>query len=362
MAAAASLDQGEVPEELKKAFNSAGYPLPDPLEVVVQDAGSLWIIRQPRQAAGADSEAPKEKGHQPAGPSYSAYIEDGKLNVYRGSIAYKLAVEEAEHDAERAVELAEEFGIGFGGAVDLVRNDPAKTFAAKCSSCHRYDGHDGTGAPVADPQTAPDLAGFGSRAWIEGLLDPERVDSPHYFGGTAFKEGDMAAFVKDSVAAFEDPQKQNLAKAVKALSAEAHLPYQQELDSDDAEEIAAGRELLAGNEGELGCIDCHKYHDAGDLGSAPTLTDYASERWLIGMIREPTHEKYYYDRNDRMPNFGDGGLTERQLELLVKWLRMDPHRHDADADHAHAEPEPKGKDKGKPKPKPKEKAPEEKAK
>ena len=59
----------------------------------------------------------------------------------------------------------------------LLRNDPLtqgpRLFARNCASCHRYDGHNGLGAPVTDPQSAPDLKGFATlfdAAAARGLL------------------------------------------------------------------------------------------------------------------------------------------------------------------------------------------------
>jgi len=86
--------------------------------------------------------------------------------------------------------------------------------------------------------------------------------------------------------------------------------------------------LLAGS---VSCTDCHKFHDQGELGSAPDLTGYGSREWLLGMIDNPQHERFYSgDRNDRMPAFADDSehpernlLSPRELSLLVDWLRGD---------------------------------------
>ena len=102
--------------------------------------------------------------------------------------AYQVAVKDADRMAERVKELARSpAGIPSSGAVTLLRNDPLtqgpKLFAKNCASCHRYQGHDGTGHVPRDPQAASDLAGFGSRAWLTGLLDPARISTTNYFGG-----------------------------------------------------------------------------------------------------------------------------------------------------------------------------------
>src|SRR5262249_3651563 len=122
------------------------------------------------------------------------------LLTYRAASAdrhnpdYAAAVRAAERDAERAVELAHApSGIPPTGAVTLLRTDAftqgPKLFAKNCASCHRYDGHDGLGAKPKDAATAADLKGFGSRAWLTGLLDPQRIDTVQYFGGSKLKNG-----------------------------------------------------------------------------------------------------------------------------------------------------------------------------
>src|SRR6185312_2596756 len=104
---------------------------------------------------------------------------------------------------------------------------------------------------------ASDLKGFASREWLAGLLDPRRVDSPHYFGGTKFKEGKMVKFVKKDVAGFSDEQKAQLKKVLTALSAEAGLKFQRGLDQRDAALIAEGKTLIT-TEG-MRCTECHQF-------------------------------------------------------------------------------------------------------
>ena len=85
------------------------------------------------------------------------------------------------------------------------------------------------------------------------------------------------------------------------LAAEAELPARTAMEQHDVAMIAEGRKLLTG---ELGCTDCHQFHNQGDLGSAPDLTGYGSRQWLLGMIANPQGERFHADdRNDRMPAF-----------------------------------------------------------
>jgi ubiquinol-cytochrome c reductase cytochrome b subunit len=116
-----------------------------------------------------------------------------------------------------------------------------------------------------------------------------------------------------------------LQQVARALSAEAALAPQQTQDRADAAEISRGRELISG---DLGCTDCHRFGDQGDLGSAPDLTGYGSRAWLQEMIARPTAERFYGDRNDRMPSFAPDQshtaanlLSPHELSLLTDWLR-----------------------------------------
>jgi len=241
--------------------------------------------------------------------------------------AYQAAVKEAHRNAERVKLLARSpSGIPSAGAVTLLRHDPLtqgpKLFAKNCASCHRYDGHDGTGAKPTDEQTASDLKGFGDRAWLSGLLDPERISSTNYFGGTRFKDGKMARFVKRDVPKYSAEEKENLQKIIAALSAEAQLPAQREMDEREAERIKEGKHLIASE--EIRCTECHRFYQEGDDPTAPDLTGYGSRAWLIEFIGNAAHARFYGERNDRMPAFGAKQMLDDQaIGLLADWLRGD---------------------------------------
>lgn len=240
--------------------------------------------------------------------------------------AYLSAVRDAEREAARVKVLAKSQGIPPEGAASLLRKDPMtqgpKIFAHNCASCHRYDGHDGTGRVPKEPQTAPDLRGFASRAWLEGMLDPARIDTVHFFGGTKFKDGRMVRFVKKDVPKYTPEQKENLRKVLLALSAEAQLKAQQVVDQRDAQAISQGRVLF--NNEELRCAECHEFHKEDEDATGPNLTNYGSREWMIAFIVNPAHERFYSKRNDRMPKFGDDKILEPQaIELVIDWLRGD---------------------------------------
>jgi ubiquinol-cytochrome c reductase cytochrome b subunit len=243
----------------------------------------------------------------------------------RRNPAYVAGLKSAEFEADRVKEMAQSpAGISQLGAVNLLRTDPLtqgpKLFSKNCASCHRYDGHDGLHRQPKDPQSASDLRGFASRAWLGGLLDPEKVGGTNYFGGTKLRDGKMAKFVKKDVAGFAAPEKEQLQKIIMALSAEAQLKSQREFDQRDTAAIAEGRTLLASD--TMRCTECHQFHKPNEDASGPELTGYGSREWLIGIVTNPKHERFYGKRNDRMPAFGaDQILDAASLGLIVDWLR-----------------------------------------
>jgi len=262
--------------------------------------------------------------------------DQAKIAAYRGKLVefeqytkskeYLEAVEHAEVESRRVVTLAEApAGIPFSGAITLLREDPKtqgpKLFVRYCGSCHT---HLPPGAAVSDQASAPNLYGFADRAWVAGLLDPKKIATHEYFGGTAHREGQMVGYVKDTLSEWKP---EDVKAVVAALSAQAELKSQVELDEKDAALIDAGRKLIENDEH---CVSCHRFHDKGELGGAPDLTGYGSREWLIGMISAPTHERFYSDGNDRMPAFAEqpgdspkNTLSQKSLGLIVDWLRGD---------------------------------------
>jgi len=258
---------------------------------------------------------------------------------------YLAAVAEAEAQAARTIELAQSpAGIPPIGALAMVAHDAKtqgpKLFRQHCAACHSHfdpaKGDDLTQRIVTDTPSAANLWRFGSRAWVAGLLDPEAIVSDHYFGKTKFIDGEMVGFVKvnigeeagplegDELAAF----RRKVEDVTYTIAAEAQLAYENAGEQSEAiaERVAAGRKILVD---DLTCSSCHKFHENGELGSAPDLTGYASREWLRAFIGDPSHERFYRDTNDRMPAFAPGGdkgaarLTPEELELIVSWLRRE---------------------------------------
>ncbi len=246
------------------------------------------------------------------------------VNDDRHDREYLAAVKIAKHDADRVIELAQSpSGIPVTGAVTLLRNDALtqgpKLFAKNCASCHRYDGHDGLGGQPKDKISAADLKGYASREWLAGLLDPKRIDTPHYYGGSKLKDGKMVKFVRDDVASFSDDEKKLLQATIAAVSAEAQLKSQRARDKADTTLIAEGLKALVGE--KMNCMECHKFYDSGE-NSAPNLTGFGSREWMTALVRDPSHERFFGERNDRMPAFGEEKqLSPQEIGLVVDWLR-----------------------------------------
>jgi ubiquinol-cytochrome c reductase cytochrome b subunit len=256
-----------------------------------------------------------------------------ELEEIRRSEAFFVAVEQAEAEAHRAVELAgRPERIPPGGALELIRTDPLsqgpKLFAQHCSSCHAHvDPATPEAETVLAASSAANLFGFGSLAWARGLLDPEQVAGPAYFGNTAHAEGDMVSYVTGDMTDTDSWSAEQIEAVAVALAAEAAVFGNEPLDSAVVEE---GRALMASEE------RCGSCHHAGDNetenGYAPDLAGWGGRDWLVGIITDPTHERFYPETNDRMPSFGvaeEGGvpaLSNEQIGLLADWLRGEWYR------------------------------------
>ncbi len=204
-----------------------------------------------------------------------------------------------------------------------------RLFRQNCATCHSRVDAAGHGIAAQRP-TAPNLAGFGSREWVLGMLDPERIKGPEYFGNTRHKGGDMAGFVESDLTDPDDEKKARLAAIAAALAVEAGLPADEEANrkAEEDKTLEKGRAAMAEAFDSSSCTDCHKFRDTGDLGSAPDLTGWGSKDWLVRFMTDPTHEAFYRDSNDRMPSFGKAGpgpkraiLPAEDIDLLARWVR-----------------------------------------
>jgi ubiquinol-cytochrome c reductase cytochrome b subunit len=254
------------------------------------------------------------------------------LEKIRRSQAFLDAAKQAKLDAARAIELAgRPEKIPPAGMLELVRADAKlqgpRLFAQHCASCHAHvDPQAPAAAAILATSSAANLFEFGRASWMRGLLDPAQVAGPAYFGNTAHKDGDMVSFVQGDLADADQWKKDDIEAVIVAMASEAG-------HADPGVQPAVlekGRALVA--DGER-CGGCHKLGDNGTaLGSAPDLTGWGSREWLVGIITDPTHERFYGDSNDRMPSFGKAAegaapmLSPQQIGLLADWLRGEWYR------------------------------------
>ena len=314
------------------------------------------------------------------------------------SATYLRGVLADTRDADRVTALAKDRGIETT-ALSLLKDDPktqgARLFAQHCASCHRYDGHDGLGVELPkagtlaelqsrtttlsrfasadavhpewlarksattewqtvqsgldekiegvfdviagiqlqEKQSAPDLKDFATQQWIRDLLDPDKYISARYFGGTTHRDGAMyKKFLNRKVRKYAADEREMLDAIAVALSAEAKLPSQVATDQTSVALIKQGIGYL---EDDIGCIDCHAFGEPDPDADGPDLTGYGSRQWIIDFVKNPGHEKFYPENNDRMPAFGVKKiLTDNEIGLIADWLRGD-YYEPTTADQGH---------------------------
>ena len=228
---------------------------------------------------------------------------------------------EAEEQAHRAVVLAAH-GIPEEGARYLLRNDPAsqgpKLFKQHCAVCHAYAGlNDGNAK-----HKASDLSGFGTEAWVRGLLT--NPGDPKYFGHTKLegmknwrakvnKSRDKWRKTDGAVQADKKIAEQDadFATIAKWLAAQAKPKSRRDTTLDKR-----GRELFDDN-----CASCHAFGGDADK-NAPDLANYASASWVRGMIMDPASPSLH-GKNNEMTEFRE--LSGPAGDLLLKEF-LDMHK------------------------------------
>lgn len=265
----------------------------------------------------------------------------------RNDASHQAAIAAAEQDAHRVIELASGPNkIPVQGAGELLRTDPLtqgpRLFAKHCSSCHRWNGHDGRGQLVTGinpetnnvvelPATAPDLGGFASRDWWTSIL----TNFEDHFAPTAGSGYDleqsasegMISWFLESQEAMRDPANANDVKAMVeffvAQSGHAGLTIDEDLAAR-GEEILSSGELTSGS--FMSCSDCHAevggtFVKGAENGGIPELNEYGSPAWLAAFIENPGHDQFYGDKN-KMPPYAEK-LSEHELTMLVRFFTGD---------------------------------------
>ncbi len=271
---------------------------------------------------------------------------------------YRAAVAEAHRDSVRAVELVRrDGGAPPEGALSLLKADPLtqgpRLFARHCSSCHRYDGHDGTGrqivVAVGDPHdkktepvppSAPDLGKFGTRDWAKDVLtNYHELFAPlknlttegegKNVGDRFLIEGDMGKWVTENKAALTDAANADDLKALAEFLVQQS--GRKDLEPVDAALAAAGKEIFSSGKLKNGALstNCSDCHDPGN--GAPVLVGYGSQDWLKRFVQNPGHADFYGD-NNAMVAF-EGKLSDREFQLLIDWMTGNYYRAETAASH-----------------------------
>ena len=243
---------------------------------------------------------------------------------------YQAGLAAAEKRTGRVLDLARENGIPPDGALAMLHRDPQTQgpplFRDNCSVCHRWDGHDGTGAQVTEIRdgasvavaaSASDLAGFGTPQWVaEFLTDPS---SERFFGQTRHRDGTMVQWARKNIPLMTE-------REIDAVSAFViHQPGDPESAAADPELMALGaRVFSSGNsEGAQGCVLCHQLDhpevSGAGMSLGPDLTEYGSREWLSGIIMDSSQPRFYGNQNSGMPKFAHR-LRSQELQLLTDWI------------------------------------------
>jgi ubiquinol-cytochrome c reductase cytochrome b subunit len=275
--------------------------------------------------------------------------------------SHQAAIAEADRDAHRVQELAGRPSmIPVEGAAKLLMDDPytqgPRIFEKQCSSCHRYNGHNGRGRLIRQPdpknkgQTvvslpeAADLGNFGSEEWARAIvLDYENhfrhlMNSKWHAANIKAEEGWNlvdSSEMKDSSADYANLLQEGSADDKADLEAVIHaLAVQSGRTKPIQEKIERAKKVLSEDyeSNVTSCLDCHSSWKIGssfddlqpadgqepDYGSGyPELTGYGSESWLRAFVKNPTH---FYGENNQMPAFHEQRLSARDRELLIKWM------------------------------------------
>lgn len=229
---------------------------------------------------------------------------------------------EADRNAKRALELAR-FGIPPEGAATLLARDPLTRgraiFAQKCLGCHAYG--DSTPDLAKTKLRGAKLDGFGSKAWIRGLLeDPE---AEPYVVHVPSKKGRLDGMKEwKEASGYEPKELDDLADFVAGM---AQIP-----EGLPVEDWAADPEIKK-HPGYANFVeDCLNCHTVGSLGSeaksrsAPNLYGYASDDWIGRMIRHPGSKTLYgyLPPPQQMPPFSDQ-IRSHDLSAVIHYLRQD---------------------------------------
>jgi len=240
-----------------------------------------------------------------------------------GNKVFQQSRSQADIARHRALYLAglADVGIPPEGSAYILRRDPLtqgrSVLERRCLGCHVFDGK-GTGT-----QTASDLARFGSRDWVRGLL--ANPSAAAYFGKAPQLDG-MAEWKKNSK--LTAAQLDDVADFVASFAR-----IKEGMTPDDWANIpGVSDHLKEDSPFQKECGTCHVIDHSdgltkGGTRDAPSLFAWGSDYWITRMVRNPrSSDKYgFLDEKapGQMPSFGHEQLTESDLDVVIRYLKGD---------------------------------------
>ena len=233
----------------------------------------------------------------------------------------------ADVSADRAIALAMN-GVPREGALFMMKNDPAqiapRVFDSRCATCHVLGAH-GDRAKA----TASTLDGWGTDAWVRGMLDdPDHLSR---FGKTPYN-GMMPSQTKCGPK--DDGCKPLAVADANAVSAFLAAGAREAGDANDAAATTSLDEATRKKaEGIVTsrCTGCHLYKGEGDDGGlnyAPELFGWGTKAWILSQITNPATKTTYRekaldaDMKGHMPRF-DSDLSARDIDVVATWVRRE---------------------------------------
>jgi ubiquinol-cytochrome c reductase cytochrome b subunit len=209
-------------------------------------------------------------------------------------------------------------GVPPDGPLAMLRRDPQargeELFVRHCATCHRLGDLGPTDAELA----APDLTGWGTRAWVLSVLDDP--DAHDRFGSTPFRGGMLSLTRAPS-----DPAR---AKSFHSMAEGDRAAVAAFLEGEAAELADRGHDAEGAKLIAQRCTSCHLFRGEtlDDDGAGPELAGWASRAWTIAQVANPGTNVTYRagalseDRKGHMPRF-DSALAKEDLAILVDWVR-----------------------------------------
>lgn len=230
---------------------------------------------------------------------------------------FQAARRQADRVRDRALQLALTPGVGIppeGGGYVLFR-DPLHhgraVLEARCLGCHYYGG-EGQGAQ----QTASDLKGFGTRAWVRGLLENPKAAS--YYGQVPGCKG-MARW--KTISKLSAQELDVVADFVASFATVSPETTPAEWLVDPKVVRHPGLKPFVRE-----CGRCHVVPGLtqGGIADAPALFAWGSSQWVARMVKKPEAPDLFgfLPKAGRMVSF-DGQLTDNDLTTLVRFLKGD---------------------------------------